>query len=292
MKNFNRALVALDLTDMDQAILTYVKNLFELFETEKTYFVHIVPDFSVPQNLDAEFHHLFSSKYPVDEKIKSKLALDIQDHFSEESRYEVDVREGKPYEKLLHWAQVKEIDLLVVGYKKESTGSGITAKRVARNANSHILFVPESPQWPLKHILVPIDFSDHSLKALKAALALKDEIPELNIQVLYVVDLPPADAYVSPKVTGYRALLVESAEKAFVKYCKEHDINQDEIRVAFVPNQLHNTARHILDYAANNTVDLILMGAQGHGMLERFIFGSVTERLVQKNLGKPILIMR
>jgi hypothetical protein len=75
--------------------------------------------FSAPKQLDVAFQKLFAPEYPIDEKVKDKLSLDAQEILGEEPPFpfKVEVREGKPYEKLLHWIDIKEIQLLVVGRK-------------------------------------------------------------------------------------------------------------------------------------------------------------------------------
>ena len=62
--------------------------------------------------------------------------------------------EGIPYEKLIHWIKVKEIDLLVVGHKEVSDGSGITAKRVARTSKCNVIFVPEDFNKKLEYLVL------------------------------------------------------------------------------------------------------------------------------------------
>ena len=116
-----------------------------------------------------EFHKLFAPEYPVDEKIRDKIALDVQDTFESLKGIDlsIEVREGAPYEKLIHWTDVKDVDLLVVGQKQTSEGSGITAKRVARKSKCNVLFIPEKASSDISNILVPIDFSDNSAKAFK-----------------------------------------------------------------------------------------------------------------------------
>ncbi len=60
-----------------------------------------------------------------------------------QSLFPVEVREGKPYQKLLHWLCIKDADLLIIGQKKNPGKSELTAKRVARTAPTSVLIVPE-----------------------------------------------------------------------------------------------------------------------------------------------------
>mgnify|MGYP006312775791 FL=1 len=119
-------MAALDLSAMDQQLLAYLSEVGPLIGTQKVYFLHAIPDFTAPENVDVEFHKLFNPEYPIDEKIRDKIAADVQDSFDglPGLEFAIEVVEGKPYEQLLHWARIKEVDLVVVGNKKVSEGSG------------------------------------------------------------------------------------------------------------------------------------------------------------------------
>lgn len=296
MKKFARVLVALDLSGQDRQLLNMLQTVKPVLDIRKAYFLHIMPNFNVPKDVDAEFHKLFSTEYPVDEKIKDKLALDVAEALGNWPGLEtsIDVREGKPYQKLLHWAEVKEIDLMLVGRKQESEGSGITGRRVARNSKCHVMFVPEKAPERITSILVPIDFSENSARALKTALQFKEQIDEeVEIKGLYIIDLPPADYYMRPSThTGFLKVLQESAAKAYEQFLEQNDIDPDALDMEYLENTYSNIATHIKAYAEDHEPDLIILGAQGHSPWESFVFGSVTERLVERYLASPILIVR
>ncbi len=295
MQKFRRILVALDLSSMDQHLLQYLAAQEEMLGIEKAYFVHIMPDFAVPENVEVEFQKLFAPEYPVDEKVQDKIGFDIQETFGENTalEYSINVIEGKPYEKLLHWVEVKEADLLVVGKKEVSEGSGVTAKRVARNSKCSTLFIPAGPPLNVTNIIVPMDFSAHSLHALQAAKALQARNDEATIQGLYIVDLPPEEYYSRSKPgKGYRGILMESAQTAYDSFIREHNIDEEGLKMNFVENTRGDIAAHIQQFALEKEGSLIIMGARGHSPFETFLFGSVTEKLAERIKGVPLLIVR
>lgn len=295
MNAFSRSLVALDLSLMDKKLLEYVASMTGILETQKVYFVHIIPDLNVPKNIDAEFHKLFAPEYPVDEKIRDKIALDVEGAFGQLKGIElsVEVREGSPYDKLIHWTDVKDIDLLIVGKKQVSEGSGITVKRVARNTECNVLFVPEKATNEIDRILVPVDFSDNSAKALRAAVDICESLPGTKVTCLYVVDLPIDDYYSrSLQNVGYKAVLMDAAQQAYDKFIEENNFDLDLIEPVFVENYFQNTAQHIHEYATKHPCELIIVGAQGHTAFQNFLYGSVTERLVEKITETPLMIVR
>ena len=295
MQSFRRIIVALDLSEADRHILQFLAANAALMGIEKAYFVHLMPDFTLPKQVDVEFQKLFAPEYPVDEKVRDKLGFDIQEAFGEEAEleYSIEVIEGKPYEKLLHWITVKEADLLVVGKKEVSQGSGITARRVARNAKCNILFVPVNGYSEIENIVVPLDFSNHSLHAIQAAQAFKARKPEADIHGLYVVDLPPEDYYTRSRPgKGYRGVLMESAKIAYDSFVKDNGLSREEIEMNFLENKQHDIAGHIEDFALEKPHSMIIMGARGHSPFETFLFGSITEKMAERVNVLPLLVVR
>jgi len=295
MKTNTRAIVAMDLSQTDQYLLQIIKQVQQPLGIETAYFLHVMPDFTVPENVDVEFQKMFAPDQPVDEKVSERLQNSIQKELGDLKGFEtfVDVREGKPYQKLVHWIDVKEADLLILGNKTNSGGSGVTARRVARRAESNILLVPDVDVKDIKSILVPVDFSENSARAIRTALKMAPLSSGIAINLLYVIDMPPAEYYVgASRDAGLRGLLKESAREAFQRFMKEFDLDEHRFKVHFVENEYSNVAAHINEFDKEQNTDMLIMGAQGHSALERFIFGSVTERLVELEKTHPILVVR
>jgi nucleotide-binding universal stress UspA family protein len=295
MQTFNRALVALDLSKLDREVLQFFAHNSAALGIDKAYFVHIIQDFTMPANIDVEFQKLFAPEYPVDEKVRDKIGLDVAEALSRGQALEhvIEVIEGKPYEKLVHWVKVKEIDLLVVGKKSVSEGSGITARRVVRNTECNVLFLPGGQLKPVRNIIVPLDFSERSQRAIAVARRISQRLPEAILHGLYVVDLPPEDYYAQSRPgTGYRGILLESAHEAYQSFLRENDLPDDLFEMSFIENESYNIAQHIEAFAAEKEAPLIVMGARGHTPLEAFFFGSVTEKLLDRLSLAPVLVVR
>jgi nucleotide-binding universal stress UspA family protein len=274
MKNtFPIILAALDLSLQDNQILKVLK--------------------TVGENLESTYHQIFNSKMPVDERMREDILQRVEETWDKYPAfsYSVEVREGKPYQKLMHWLSIKDADLLIIGQKKLPGKSGLTAKRVARTAPTSVLIVPEKER-SFKWILVPMDFSEHSKKALNMALAMQAKKPDISITALHIVEQPPADFYNQALVDStFREALREAANKSFEKLFSTIP-GAERIRLELIDNHYHNPGIHIQEFAKNGEYDLILMGAQGHSMLKSMLFGSVTEAVVEKNEDQHILILR
>jgi len=294
MLSHERILIGLDLSDMDQLLLKAARMLVPVLQANKMYLLHVIPDFTVPKEAGSDFHQRFAPDQPVDETVKRKIEKAAEGVFGTVIEdVSVNVREGKPYQKLLHWVEVKNASLLVLGNKNESQGSGITARRVARNVAADVLFVPENQREDIRKVLVPIDFSENSARAVKAALHWKRHHPSTVIDLVYFIDMPPSDYYVgAARDAGLRAVLKDSARGAYERFMTEFDLAEREVDMHFIENAYSNVALHIDEFARERKADLIVIGAQGHSAFERFLFGSVTEKLVEQNRQQIVWVVR
>jgi len=295
MNTFKRILVALDLGKTDTTLLQTVVNLAGPLATEQVYLLHVMQDFTKPQNLDADFFKRFKPEYPVDEKVRDKLKLQAAEIFGGASDLEVNVEvvEGKPYEKLIRWIEVKKIDLLVVGHKKNSEGSGITPKRVARQAETNVLFVPGEAAGNISNILVPLDFSAQGVQALRAALRLSRAIGNARVTALHIVAQPSAVFYdPALEYSAFQKILQESALRSYSKFIDENGFELADIEARFLDDDYSSVSRHIHEFAMEQNSDLIVIGAQGSTAFKNLLFGSVTESLLDRCKEKLILVVR
>jgi nucleotide-binding universal stress UspA family protein len=131
-----------------------------------------------------------------------------------------------------------------------------------------------------RKILCPVDFSEYSTLALRYACALARE-NESRLVVLHLVpDLTQAISYLEGNYIGtvHEALVSNAVSKT------------DEFIRGIVPADLPvvrkigsgNPSDSILDLAAAEEADLIVMGTHGHTGYERFFLGSVTNRVLHK----------
>jgi nucleotide-binding universal stress UspA family protein len=130
-----------------------------------------------------------------------------------------------------------------------------------------------------KRILVPVDFSSGSEravhKATELAKALGAAIDILHVYQLPVFALPDSSVTVSPT---YIADLTDRAQRALNKHRDE--LAQTDIAVQTrllegVP------AQSIVDYAKEIGAEMIVMGTHGHSGFRRFLLGSTAERVVR-----------
>lgn len=129
-----------------------------------------------------------------------------------------------------------------------------------------------------RDILVPTDGSETSLQAAREALELARAF-DATVHVLYVIDESVGNMLLSG--SSMATVLEELGEQGsaavddVVRLTDDVDVRTDVVRGTRV-----DTA--ILDYAAANDVDLIVMGSHGTRGLDR-LMGSTTQRVLIKS---------
>lgn len=281
-------LVALDLSPADEKLLTGARTCVQAFGVEKVYFLHAIPDFSMPHQLETAFQTLFHPETPIDERVSQVIASAVQPVFDSlpDVQLDIDVVEGKPLDKLLQWIEIKSIDLLVIGSKEKSSGSGVVARKVAAQAACDALFLPENTD--LQTLVVLTDFSAPSARAIQLARQWAQSRPDLQLILLHVTEEKTADV----ESGSFNSFLAAAAENAFQQFAAEQgfsDLAPCFRQISRLPGGVEDT---VLDFAATQPGPWILTGARGHSPLEKFIFGSTTEKLVQNPLPCPVWVVR
>jgi nucleotide-binding universal stress UspA family protein len=135
-------------------------------------------------------------------------------------------------------------------------------------------------------ILIPTDGSDASKRAVEHAIDMARTY-DARLHALYVVD---TGAYSTLDV-GAEMLLdaLEEEGEATVKRVEEMAGDAGvSVSTEIASGTPHRT---ILDYAEDHDVDLIVMGTHGRTGLDRYLLGSVTERVV-RTADVPVLTVR
>jgi nucleotide-binding universal stress UspA family protein len=123
---------------------------------------------------------------------------------------------------------------------------------------------------PIRHILVPIDWSESSDRAFHLAASLARE-HDAQLLLVYVVPLP-AVMY-GPPPASYLNHLLEAL-------CRMRP-SDPKVRVRCLLVE-GDPATEILSAAREGNCDLIVMGTHGRTGLNRLLTGSVAEEVVRK----------
>ncbi|PWB87465.1 TRAP-T-associated universal stress protein TeaD [Methanobrevibacter thaueri] len=127
-----------------------------------------------------------------------------------------------------------------------------------------------------KKILVPTDGSEFAEKAQRHALFLAKvsgaEIVAVSVTENNFVNGLPLD----DEVYQLNQILNERSEENLKEFDK---LNEDNIKITHVIRE-GSPAKVILEVAKEENVDLIVMGSSGKSGFDRFIMGSVADKVV------------
>ena len=134
-------------------------------------------------------------------------------------------------------------------------------------------------------ILLPTDGSRGTNRAIDQALELAAQTGA-ELHVLFVVeDLPYAPEMMDGEIEARLRVIGEEAIEEIRERAEDKDITLETAIEEGVPH------RSILEYTEENDVDLIVMGTQGRSGLDRYLLGSVAERVVRGSKA-PVLTVR
>ena len=142
-----------------------------------------------------------------------------------------------------------------------------------------------------KHILVPVDGSSTSMLAVARAAALARHFGS-SVTALYVVDPYPftgigADfAYGQAQYLSAATAEANTALEAVKKAMQDAGVNADT-----VVGEGHAVHEGIERAIESTGADLVVMGSHGRRGLEKFMLGSVTQRVLGV-VKVPVMVVR
>ena len=303
-----RILVPLDLSGLSRQALTCAVPLARSYKA-KISLVHVVqPPIVVKAFPDGVSHIPISSndlmnsiRVELDDLAKQLLPGDLLDRTI--------VRAGNAAYEVVLAANRLNTDLIVLstngrsGLKRAVLGS--TAERIVRHAKCPVLTVRRRPsrqavqasfhkgsayarRLPWRRILVPLDFSLTSLRALPVAVQLAKQCGA-RLLLLNVVEP-------SPYPTGMEGVTLIVPDSELAQYA---GTELPRIARRFVPKSVRVTplidhgraANAIVDTAEEQGVDLIVLSTHGHTGLDRLLLGSTAEHVV-RHAKCPVLVVR
>jgi nucleotide-binding universal stress UspA family protein len=283
-------------------------------------------EFALPllKKFDAELHlaHVFAPDYPLAAMAAMPLIVpelevgrSVRRHLKEVAKkYQIELgREnihalkGRPFQEICDLARESDIDLIVIstrgntGLKHLALGS--TAERVVRYSPCPVLVVRgrdqkkkgssagkfSRPALAFRKILVPVDFSECSIRGLAYAKALAQQFGSTllllhSIRLEYYVASDEYARYDFP-------LLMRQAEKTAQKQMRDLTQKTDwkGLKVETMLEVGH-PGQEICDRAKDRGADLIVTSTHGTTGLKHMLLGSTAEYVV-RHAHCPVLVV-
>ena len=143
--------------------------------------------------------------------------------------------------------------------------------------------------WPPRHVLVGIDGSEQATRAAETAADMA-RTNGARLTIITVVRPPEGwwGIVGAPPTAAALARMLESAQREVLDAAEE-TVNLSDIEYQLV-EEIGDPAAVLTNYALANDVDLIVLGRQGAGLLERIMIGSVANRVSHKAPSAVLLI--
>ena len=206
---------------------------------------------------------------------------------------------------ILEYAAEKYIDLIVIGtHGRRGLGHfflGSVAEEIVRMAECPVFTIREAenpkPPKAKENILVPVDFSEHSVNALAIAKEIAKSY-QAKIHLLHIIEETIHPAYsLSGKSSIFDIVpnIKEDCEKRLNKMISKTIGDEIKTEINIVSGQ---SANEIINFAKEKKMDLIVIATHGLTGLEHLLLGSTTEKVVRmascpvftvKSFGKSLI---
>ena len=199
---------------------------------------------------------------------------------------------GSLLAELANKIDASDANLLVCGAKGESVIRhmliGSTAERLLTNTNCPVLVVKHAPRDQYRTLLVPVDFSNNSLRAIRHAQAIA---PKAELVLMHAFEVPFEGhlRYASvddATINHYRVVARQEATQRMRLLCEAAGLSPYSARTVVVHG---DRVLRIVEQEQEQDCDLIVMGKRGEGGIENFLVGSVTKRVLAESQGDVLV---
>jgi len=137
------------------------------------------------------------------------------------------------------------------------------------------------------NVLVPVDGSDNSYRALDAALLLSEKLGS-SITVVNVMEQVPITHIESEKLLSELLEAYKKENQEILSKCSNIATEKGlSIKTLLLQG---NPASVILDYSKKEKFDLVIVGSRGMGKFKQLILGSVSSKIVHHSPCAILLI--
>lgn len=191
---------------------------------------------------------------------------------------------GHPVEQITQHAQEVQADLLVTGTRGAGFFRGVvvgsTAERIAKRSGRPVLMVRQLPHEPYRRILVPVDFSDWSLAAIRLA---QQVAPQATLVLMHAVEVPfegkmRLAGVADEVVMHYRSAAQREALQRLSALAAQAGLSPDKIRLS-TPEGAEPWML-IVQEEQERDCDLVVIGRQGRHAIDEFLLGSTTRMVI------------
>jgi len=288
MKRFQHILVDLPLDGGDEKVLKWAEHLAELAGAARITVLHAWEAEEIPASVKAKYPWLVA---PGEELLKERASKEVAETMSPAWRERVEVKllNEARLPGVLRVARDAEVDLIVT-MKAGATGDPSDfATRLARKAPCSVFFVHADGPVSYSSVLVPVDYSEHSVGALDFGCAAARARGLKEVRVLRCFSIPYGQHRAAVSEKDLRADYEAIEGERMDKFLAEHA--PDDVAVKGEIVEVGDTAVGIAAYARKQGMDLTVMGSRGKHAVSALFLGSTAESIL-RGVGTSVLMIK
>ncbi len=140
----------------------------------------------------------------------------------------------------------------------------------------------------ISKILVPIDGSENSMRALNHGLFLSSNL-KIKLTILFVIEVPPFVVYSQKIVNSVMASLEKEAKDTLEEGRNQAKKYNVEPEILFLEGS--DIASIIIEHGEKNNFDLIVIGSKGKGKIKTSLLGSISNKVVHHSKN-PVYVVK
>ncbi len=287
---WKRILIPLDGSNLAEQALAYAEELAVAFSSELVLLY-------VSESREKQYHHMH-------QLYVEEVAKQLKERFKKRARVKTVVLSGEPAEEIIGYAEKNNISVIIMASHGRSgiTGwvMGGVASKVLHTTKVPVMLirVAKPPRKAprkrlLERVLLPLDGSETGEAAVPYVQEL---ISKLGVEVI-LFGVVAGGRHVRT-VGGLDYILYPEQELELIKteaggyldrLCQRLAARKGRVSVELKVGD--DIAGEIIKFAKKDSVSLIAISAHGHSGIEKWVFGSIANKVVQVSK-IPVLVVR
>lgn len=299
MLEIQKVLFPTDFSEASDQALPYAVALSESFGAELHMLHALVLHSEDPANPGHRFREIEDLQPGLERRADERLRARMEEHGTPPLVVTAHRRGIGAAPVILEYAAEQEIDVVVMGTHGRRglrhLAVGSVTESVTRLAPCPVLTVRQADPADgrlrsFERVLVPVDFTPHSDRALAHAVELALEW-EGEVHLLHVVEALTYPDYYYPSQVTRESMLGEVERRVEGRLERAMARIRDGGVRAALSVETGPVARTIARVAAEEKFDLVVVGSEGKTGVERALLGSVAEGVIRRS-SAPVLVVK
>lgn len=289
INHLNTLLVCLDLTDIDQYMIEYAAFLSQKLKMGKVIFLHAIQAYDLPDKSSKNFPDLKTS---LSQRIEEEINSVVSSHFKQKIDTNVitKIEHEDAANVIIDFTRKEKVDLTLVGQKYGEDRTGHYGHKIAAEAATDLMFIPEKPEMRVNKILCATDLSKASEEAFERALDIA-KAADTELMGYYLYDI--RKSYFPATTMRTQRMLEKKIQHRFRKYLARFDVDPESVPLELgVNEEFKSQAEKLYETAEAENADLLIVGARGRTSVVTTLLGNVTERLRRIEKQIPVMIIK